>query len=119
MISAYIALARPGHWIKNILVFVPLVYAHRLTDSGLLLSVFLCFVSFCLMSSAVYMINDILDAPYDRMHPSKRMRPIAAGLVTPRAAALLAVVLAAASLCLSLLGSMTIILSVYLLLNLA
>ena len=55
------------------------------------------FVSFCLLSSAVYVVNDIVDAPRDRLHPRKRLRPVASGAVPPRAAGLIAICLLAAA----------------------
>jgi 4-hydroxybenzoate polyprenyltransferase len=93
MIKAYVALARPRHWLKNILIFIPLLYAHNLTQPGLLLLTCQCFVAFSLVASAVYVLNDIADANSDRRHPIKGKRPIASGQVLIKQAVIYAIVL--------------------------
>jgi 4-hydroxybenzoate polyprenyltransferase len=70
---------RVHQWIKNLLVFVPLVMAHRILDGGALTHTVYAFVAWCLCASAVYLINDLLDLEGDRLHPVKRHRPLAAG----------------------------------------
>ena len=80
-IRIYVTLARPSHWLKNGLIFVPLLYANNLTKPDLLLATVQCFLAFCLISSGVYFINDIIDAKRDRQHPIKKKRPIASGKV--------------------------------------
>lgn len=70
---------RLHQWAKNILIFLPLIFAHRFTDLSLLASCLLAFVAFSLTSSSVYLINDLLDLESDRRHPDKRRRPFAAG----------------------------------------
>jgi len=72
---------RVHQWSKNALLFVPLLLAHKISDFGRILDGLLAVVSFCLAASAVYIINDLLDLENDRKHPSKRKRPLAAGLV--------------------------------------
>ncbi len=75
---------RPHHWAKNVLLFVPMVLAHdfRLVS---LLHAGAAFAAFCFCASAIYLINDIRDIDADRRHPTKRLRPIAAGeLSLPR-----------------------------------
>lgn len=72
---------RPYQWLKNLLVFVPLVAAHRLGEPALLLQALQGFVAFCLCSSAVYVLNDLHDLRSDQQHPYKSRRPIAAGRV--------------------------------------
>lgn len=74
-----IAAARPHHWAKNLLVFVPILLGHRWTDLSVCLHAMWCFVSFSLFASFVYILNDLLDRETDRNHPSKRLRPIASG----------------------------------------
>ncbi len=69
---------RPHQWAKNLLVFVPALAAHRLTPEALL-QASLAFISFSLVASAIYIINDLLDLAADRAHPRKRMRPLASG----------------------------------------
>lgn len=70
---------RPHQWLKNFLVFLPLLTAHRFADLDAILATTLGFVSFSLMASAGYLINDLLDLEADRDHPRKRRRPFAAG----------------------------------------
>lgn len=70
---------RPTHWMKNLLVFVPLVAAHRWDDIVLLEKSVLAFVAFGCCASSGYLVNDLLDLENDRRHPEKRFRPFAAG----------------------------------------
>jgi 4-hydroxybenzoate polyprenyltransferase len=92
---------RPRQWPKNLLVFAGLVFTYNLLNPGMLSRVILAFIAFCLLSSAGYLWNDLRDAPADRLHPIKRRRPIASGLVPPALAASMALVLGAAGLGLS------------------
>lgn len=77
----YVKALRVHQWIKNILIFVPIVAAHELLSFYHLLSGFVAFLSFSLAASSVYLLNDICDLESDRKHRSKSKRPIAAGLV--------------------------------------
>ena len=70
---------RPKQWLKNVLIFTALVFDEKLLDLQALLVTFLGFILFCLISSSVYLLNDITDLEADRQHPKKRKRPIAAG----------------------------------------
>ena len=70
---------RPQHWVKNLLVLVPIVMAHDLGDLSRLLRVLVACVSFSLCASGVYLLNDLLDVEADRLHPRKKLRPIASG----------------------------------------
>ena len=70
---------RPHQWIKNFIIFVPLLTAHQLGDRQTLGQAALAFVAFCLCASAVYLLNDVLDLDADRHHPTKRNRPFARG----------------------------------------
>ena len=72
---------RPLHWVKNVFVLAPLVFARRVTDVHACLLAAAAFGGFCLLSSAVYIINDVVDAEQDRRHRLKRMRPVAAGQI--------------------------------------
>ena len=85
---------RPRQWVKNVFVFAALVFAERLTDPAAVLRVCGAFGVFCLLSSAVYLINDVRDREADRLHPQKRRRPIAAGEIAPGTASAVSVVLA-------------------------
>jgi 4-hydroxybenzoate polyprenyltransferase/phosphoserine phosphatase len=69
---------RPRQWLKNLLVFVPMLAGHALNADALLASV-IAFLAFSLCASSAYLLNDALDAQDDRMHPTKHRRPIAAG----------------------------------------
>ena len=92
---------RPRQWIKNTVIFAALVFSHHLADPEQLLRALAAFALFCGISSSVYIINDIFDLANDRIHPSKSKRPIAAGEVGVRLAAVIGATLAAASLALS------------------
>jgi len=70
---------RPHQWLKNGLIFLPLILSHQLDQSALLLQAAIGFVSFCLCASSVYLLNDMFDINSDRRHQSKRRRPIASG----------------------------------------
>jgi len=74
----YLRAMRPHQWVKNTLVFLPLLLAHRFSADVLLQS-FFAFVAFCLVASGVYVLNDLADLATDRAHPRKRNRPFAAG----------------------------------------
>ncbi|MDR3051290.1 MAG: decaprenyl-phosphate phosphoribosyltransferase [Oscillospiraceae bacterium] len=88
--KACLTLLRPKHAVKNLLIWLPLIFSGRLFQRASLLSAALGFVAFCCAASAVYVINDMWDAPSDRRHTTKRLRPIACGAVSLRAAAYLA-----------------------------
>lgn len=95
MYRVWLQLMRPRQWVKNLFVLAPLLFAHKLFEQLLLLEALAAAAIFCLLSSSVYMFNDVIDAESDRHHPQKRQRPVAAGLlparrVLPAAAALAA-----------------------------
>jgi 4-hydroxybenzoate polyprenyltransferase len=90
----YLRLARPEQWVKNVFVFAGLVFAQRLTVVEDVLAVSAAFVLFSLLSSAVYVFNDIRDREEDRLHPKKRFRPLAAGQISLPAAGAFALLLA-------------------------
>ena len=95
---ALIRLLRPQQWPKNLLVFAAAIFANQLFVATSASLAALAFVAFCLASSSVYVINDLLDAEVDRRHPVKRSRPIAAGEIGAGAAIGLAVALTLAAL---------------------
>lgn len=82
MLKNLLKLYRIPQWVKNLFVFVPLIFSKHLFDQNYFLSASLAFLIFCFASSFVYIINDIVDAESDKLHPSKKDRPIAAGLIT-------------------------------------
>ena len=85
-IRDYIRLMRPSHWVKNAFVFAPLVFGKALTDPDRVEGAMIAFGAFCLVSSAVYILNDIADRHADAEHPKKRFRPIASGRIGVAAA---------------------------------
>ena len=97
---------RPFQWIKNTLVFLPLLFAVRVVWSpqdldplpDLLVNLGLAFLGFCAVSSAVYLVNDVSDRDADRNHPLKRDRPVASGAVSVPVAIAIAVLLAGSGL---------------------
>ena len=91
-IGTYLRELRWHHWVKNLLVFVPLFTAHRLADPHALAQAFLAFVGMCLAASSIYLLDDLIDLPRDRNHPHKRERPIASGEI-PATNAVIALVL--------------------------
>ena len=88
---------RPKQYTKNLLLFAALLFADRAGSLDAWVAAGAAFVAYCLASSAAYLVNDVRDALEDRKHPVKRLRPIARGDLSPRAALGLAAVLAAAS----------------------
>jgi 4-hydroxybenzoate polyprenyltransferase/phosphoserine phosphatase len=72
---------RVRQWVKNLLVLVPLLTAHLLVDPAAWGRALLAFLAFCLLASGTYLVNDLHDLRSDRLHPSKRRRPLAAGLL--------------------------------------
>jgi len=83
---------RPRQWLKNLLVGTAPLAAGRLLEQQVLISVALAFVAFCLVSAMVYLLNDVRDVEEDRLHPKKRLRPVAAGELSVPAAIAIAVV---------------------------
>ena len=119
LITGVVKAIRPRQWVKNVLVLAaPLSAAgrgHRYDYGQLGIQVSVAFVVFSLAASAVYLINDVRDVEADREHPTKRFRPIAAGVVPEWLAYALAVVLAAASLGLAwwLTPNLAVVMAVY------
>jgi len=94
-------LLRPHQWSKNVFVFVGLVFGRAWTDPVMVVNVVVLVIAFSLLSSAVYIFNDIADLNQDRSHPKKRTRPLAAETVSIRSAVFLSVGLAACALALA------------------
>lgn len=97
-LSAAIVALRPRQWVKNVFVLAALVFAGRLGDPVAVARALGAFAVFCALSSAVYLVNDLRDRDADRRHPVKRLRPIAAGEISPGTASAASVVLASAAL---------------------
>ncbi len=82
----YIKLMRPKHYIKNILIFVPLIFSGKFLNTNNFLQTLYGFIVFSLIASTIYIINDIKDKDKDRKHPTKKNRPIASGKVSVKSA---------------------------------
>ena len=93
MIKNYFKLLRIPQWIKNFFVFVPLVFSQHLFEINYFLLALAGFAIFCLASSTVYVINDVMDVELDKVHPVKKFRPIASGKISSRNALIMAFVL--------------------------
>ena len=74
---------RPTHWVKNVLVYVPLITSHQLFNAELLIRGTFAFAAFSLCASSIYILNDLADVEADRQHPKKRFRPFASGALSP------------------------------------
>jgi len=75
---------RPQQWVKNLLIFVPILLDHRLTQLEVMARGAMAFAAFCLAASGAYVLNDMLDLEADRSHPTKRHRPFASSALSPR-----------------------------------
>jgi decaprenyl-phosphate phosphoribosyltransferase len=98
MVKAIVRTARPKQWTKNVLVFAAPAAAGVLDERDALLQTLVAFVGFCLAASGTYFLNDANDADSDRLHPTKRLRPIAAGELDIRTARIIAAILIVAAL---------------------
>jgi 4-hydroxybenzoate polyprenyltransferase len=94
---------RPYQWVKNLLLFVPMIMSHQVRDTPRLTHVLLGFAAFCLCASASYVLNDLWDREHDHHHPIKRNRPFAAGRLSTATGVLMIVALFAAGVTLSVL----------------
>ena len=88
----YLELFRVKHYIKNILIFIPLFFSKQFLDIEKILSLIVGFIAFCLISSTVYIINDIKDVDKDKKHPIKKNRPIASGKISILNASIIAII---------------------------
>jgi 4-hydroxybenzoate polyprenyltransferase len=101
--SALVRALRPHQWVKNLLLFVPVVLDHRVFDPVAVSRAATAFAAFCLSASGAYVLNDILDVEADRRHPTKRHRPFASGALRPAVGLALVPVLFVGALALGLL----------------
>ena len=93
-LRAAVKTGRPKEWIKNVFVFAGLLFSGKFNQSHEVVEAFVTFVAFCLISSAGYFVNDLIDVELDRKHPKKRFRPLAAGELSEGAARAIAPMLA-------------------------
>jgi 4-hydroxybenzoate polyprenyltransferase len=112
---------RPRQWIKNTLIFIPLVFDEQLTNLPAFLMTLAGFVLLCLIASVVYILNDLNDLEADRLHPEKRKRPLASGELPTSLAMAAAILIPVIVFPLALLLSPTfaLVLAAYLALNMA
>ena len=96
--GALIRACRPRQWTKNLLVFAAPLFSFQFSNCSAWLAACVAMGSFCLISSAIYLLNDVLDVTADREHPIKSLRPIASGMVTINQALLFSVLIALVSL---------------------
>lgn len=85
----WLRLLRPHQWLKNSFVLVGMLFAHAWDEPGMVFKALAATGAFCLLSSAVYVFNDLMDREQDRLHPQKRHRPLASGALSVPAALLL------------------------------
>lgn len=116
-----IHLLRPHQWLKNGFVFIGLLFGHAWNDPHKVMQALAAFGAFCLLASAVYVLNDLIDREQDRQHPKKKLRPLAAGTVSASAALVLAAVcfVAGSALAVLLAGSAPWIFFMYVAMNIA
>ena len=104
-IKVFARAMRVNQWIKNLLVFTAVIFSGKLFDLWIVGQAIIAFCIFCLLSSTSYLLNDIIDYPYDKKHPVKRYRPIASGEISMQQATFAVFILTVVSLLLSLLFS--------------
>lgn len=93
MLLALVKTMRPKQWAKNIFVFAGIFFDGRITDPSRLAHSAAAFAIFCLLSGAIYLVNDLVDIDKDRLHPKKRFRPLPSGQLKPGVAWVAAVIL--------------------------
>jgi 4-hydroxybenzoate polyprenyltransferase len=113
LISAAVRAMRPHQWSKNVLVFVPMIMAHAVSEASAWIGALGLFLSLSATASALYIVNDLLDLSSDRRHPRKRMRPLASGALPIPIAVWLAVVLVSLGIGLGWLSGTIVILLTY------
>lgn len=101
-LKAIIRLMRPHQWAKNVLVFAPLLFAHKLLDFHAAYRSAVAMLAFCAVASSIYIINDLWDIEADRLHPTKCRRPLASGEVSIPLGMVMSLVLAAVAIALGL-----------------
>lgn len=120
-VTGLIRTMRPRQWVKNVLVLAAPFASGDIVRLGVLGDVALAFVAFSLAAAGVYLVNDVKDVEADRVHPTKRNRPIAAGVVSQVLATVVAIVVLAGALGVSLLASteLAVVIAVYIVVQLA
>ena len=103
---------RPRQWLKNLIIFTPALFSFKI-DNEIWIYSFYAFVTFCLISSGIYIINDVFDKDSDSLHPRKKFRPIASGDISIFLAIIFSIFLCISSICLSLYISTNLTLLVF------
>lgn len=83
---------RPQQWYKNLVIFIPIIFAGKLNETALITKVIIGFILLCLISSVGYILNDILDIEQDKIHPEKKKRPLASEKISIKTAIFLAII---------------------------
>ena len=86
-------LIRPHHYVKNLFIFLPIFFAAKITDFSLLSDVIIAFISFSLIASSIYTLNDYCDIEQDRQHEKKKNRPLVKGVISKQEAIFIMTVL--------------------------
>jgi 4-hydroxybenzoate polyprenyltransferase len=89
-VISFLRLIRVHQWVKNVFVFVPLLFSLHLFDKDHFITTLFAFLVFCIASSAIYVINDLVDIESDRAHPVKKNRPLPSGAISTKAAVIIA-----------------------------
>ena len=90
-LKIFFRLLRVKQYTKNLMLFIPIVFAREVFNKALFLNTSLVFIGFCLIASSTYILNDIIDAPKDRLHPKKKNRPIAKGDISIKLASFIGI----------------------------
>ena len=93
MIKKYLPLLRVSHYLKNLYIFLPLFFSGEILNQDKFIKSIPVFISFCLVASAIYIFNDLMDISYDQQHPIKKNRPIPSGKISKVEAYILAIIL--------------------------
>ena len=104
----YLKLIRIKHWIKNFLIFIPMICGDVINCDNIIVTI-LGFFSFCFVSSYIYIINDIKDIEKDKLHSEKKKRPLASGKINIKTAILISIVMLISALILNYLTNMKIV----------
>ena len=114
-------LIRPHHWVKNSFLFIPIFFAGEFTNFNKLIDIAFGFVAFSFVASSIYIINDYNDIEADRLHPEKKLRPLAAGIISKKFAIItfLFLIISGFTLAFYLDEKFTFILGIYFILNIA
>ena len=121
-IIPHLKLLRASHWTKNIFVFAPPFFDGQIMNPSLFFMTFFAALSFSLVSSSIYILNDWIDRESDSLHPLKKFRPFASGAVSPKSGAFLGALTTGIALILSLnllVNSVLIVIGIYFVLNVA